>query len=96
MDVKQQLVSNKGNQARCGANVGADMRKQKHWLRKLLAQVHNDEEGAVSIETVLIVAAISLPILIFVIKFGWPRVKAFFEKGMTDLEGGANNAGQGN
>ena len=65
-------------------------------LSKLLAQVHNDEEGAVSIETVLIVAAISLPILIFVIKFGWPRVKAFFEKGMTDLEGGANNAGQGN
>jgi hypothetical protein len=47
----------------------------------------------VSIETILILAAIALPILIFVIKFGWPRIKTFFDKGMTDLEGGANNAG---
>jgi len=62
-------------------------------LRKLLRQVHEDQRGQVSIETVLILAAIALPILIFVIKFGWPRIKLFFDRGMTDLEGGANGAG---
>jgi hypothetical protein len=62
-------------------------------LRNLLRQVHADQRGQVSIETVLILAAIALPILIFVIKFGWPRIKQFFDAGMTDLEGGAGNAG---
>ena len=63
-------------------------------LWKLLRQVHRDErgEGGVSIESVLILAAIALPVLIFVIKVGWPRVKAFFFRGMTDLEG--TDAGQ--
>jgi hypothetical protein len=42
---------------------------------------------------VLIIAAIALPILIFILKFGWPRIKAFFNQGMTDLEGGAQQAG---
>ncbi|HTN76388.1 MAG TPA: hypothetical protein VL096_14115 [Pirellulaceae bacterium] len=72
------------------------MSGKPHWLSKLLAQVHDDEDGAVSIETILIIAAIALPILIFVIKIGWPRIKTFFTQGMTDLEGGANNAAQGN
>ena len=61
--------------------------------RRLLSELHHDRKGGVSIETVLIIAAIALPILIFVIKFGWPRVKQFFDKGMTDLEGGAQQAG---
>ena len=61
-------------------------------LRNLLRQVHADQRGQVSIETVLILAAIALPILIFVIKFGWPRIKKFFETGMDDLQGGANGA----
>jgi len=63
--------------------------KKQPTLVSLLKAIHEDEEGAVSIETVLIVAAIALPILIFVIKFGWPRIKTFFEEGMDDLEGGA-------
>lgn len=61
----------------------------------LMKRLHHDERGAVSIETVLIVAAIALPILIFIIKVGWPRIKTFFEKGMNDLEGGAGNAANG-
>ena len=65
-------------------------------LRRLMAKIHRDEKGEVSIETILILAAIALPILIFIIKFGWPRVKKFFEDGMTDLEGGAGNAAGGN
>ena len=63
--------------------------------RKLFGRLHRDQRGQVSIETVLILAAIALPVLIFIIKFGWPRVKEFFNKGMTDLEGEAGNAGQG-
>ncbi len=57
--------------------------------RSLWRIIHEDEKGAVSLETVLIIAAIALPILIFVIKYGWPRIKEFFDKGMRDLEEGA-------
>jgi Flp pilus assembly pilin Flp len=60
--------------------------------RRLAARLHRDERGGVSIETVLIIAAIALPILIFVIKFGWPRIKGFFNQGMTDLESGSTDA----
>jgi Flp pilus assembly pilin Flp len=68
------------------------MTENKASIAELLRRVHADERGAVSIETVLIIAAIALPILIFVIKFGWPKVKQFFEKGLDDLEGGADSA----
>lgn len=63
-------------------------------LMGLLRRVHRDEEGAVSLETILIIGAIALPILIFLIKVGWPRVKGFFNKGMTDLESESSNASQ--
>ena len=59
---------------------------KKPTLMGLLRRVHRDEEGAVSLETILIIGAIALPILIFVIKVGWPRVKSFFNQGMSDLE----------
>jgi hypothetical protein len=58
--------------------------------RSLWRIVHEDEKGAVSLETVLIIAAVALPILIFVIKYGWPRIKEFFNKGIRDLEEGAD------
>jgi len=61
-------------------------------LAHLAAQLHRDERGGVSIETVLIIAAIALPILIYIIKVGWPTMKAFFNKGMQDLEAGSNSA----
>lgn len=59
---------------------------------KLLQQIHRDERGAVSIETILIIAAIAIPILIFIIKFGWPRIKTWFNQGMEELEGGMDDA----
>jgi Flp pilus assembly pilin Flp len=68
--------------------------KHRMLLPKLLARIHRDERGGVSIETILIIAAIALPILIFLIRVGWPRVKAFFEQGMTDLEAGSGAAQQ--
>ena len=68
--------------------------KQPPALARLLAKIHRDERGGVSIETVLIIAAIALPILIFLIRVGWPRVKNFFDQGMEDLETGAGSAQQ--
>lgn len=60
----------------------------------LLKKIHGDEKGGVSIETVLIIAAIALPILIFVIKVAWPRIQTWFGTEMDELEGGAG-AGAG-
>ena len=53
----------------------------------LLRVVHRDERGAVSIETVLIIAAIALPILIFLVKFVWPKIQSYFEDRMDDVMG---------
>ena len=64
-------------------------------LPSLWRIVHEDEKGAVSLETVLIIAAVALPILIFVIKYGWPRIKGLFEKGMQPLEEGVDQAAGG-
>jgi Flp pilus assembly pilin Flp len=69
------------------------MRKQAS-LRALLRQVHRDERGAVSLETLLIIGVIALPILIFLIKVGWPRIKAYFNTGLTNLESGQQAAQQ--
>jgi hypothetical protein len=61
----------------------------------LLRKVHQSEEGAVSLETILIIGAIALPILIFLIKVGWPTIKSYFQSGLTDLQSGADAAKTG-
>jgi hypothetical protein len=61
-------------------------------LLRLLRRVHENQDGAVSLETILIIGAISLPILIFLIKVGWPRIKEYFNRGLDDLEEGGNRA----
>lgn len=66
------------------------MKKPSLW--SLLKKVHENEEGAVSLETILIVGAIALPILIFLIKVAWPMIKTYFNQGMTDLEAGSDAA----
>ena len=63
-------------------------------LLSLLRKVDEDERGAVSLETILIIGAIALPILIFLIKVGWPRIREYFERGLDDLEAGANRAAE--
>ena len=65
-------------------------------IESLLQRVHRDERGSVSLETVLIIGAIALPILIFMIKFGWPRIRDYFYKGMDDLEAESDRAIQNN
>ncbi len=71
-----------------------EQEKRGGW-RELLRRVHRDEHGAVSIETVLIVAAIALPVLIFILKFGWPKIRDFFNRGMDDLDGTAKGISNG-
>jgi hypothetical protein len=63
-------------------------------LAGLLRKVHHSEEGSVSLETILIIGAIALPILIFLIKIGWPTIKNYFNQGLTDLNAGADAAKQ--
>ncbi len=59
----------------------------KTWrLWNLLQKVHADERGAVSLETILIIGAIALPILIFLIKYAWPTIKNYFNQGLSDLQ----------
>lgn len=60
-------------------------------MRELVRRVHRDQRGAVSLETILIVAAIALPILIFVLKFAWPQIKDYFNRGMQNLENEGQN-----
>lgn len=62
--------------------------------RSLLRKIHQSEEGAVSLETILIIGAIALPILIFLIKVGWPKVKGYFNQGLDDLEQNRSTAVQ--
>jgi hypothetical protein len=59
-------------------------------LKNLLRKVHESEAGSVSLETILIVGAIALPILIFLIKVGWPTIKEYFTSGVKDLQAGAD------
>ncbi len=55
-------------------------------IENLWQQLDQDESGAVSLETILIIGAIALPILIFIIKFGWPRIRDYFYDGLEQLE----------
>jgi len=63
--------------------------------RSLWQRLHRDERGAVSLETILIIAAIAIPILIFLLKFGWPKVRDYFNQGLQNLENEGNNVQQG-
>lgn len=64
-------------------------------LRKLMQKVHRDERGQVSLENILIIGAIALPILIFIIKYGWPRIRSYFDTGITNLQGETNKVTNG-
>jgi hypothetical protein len=69
--------------------------RQPTSFRDLLRRVHRDEEGAVSLETILIIGAIAIPVLIFILKVGWPKIRVFFTGGMDDLEVERQNTQQG-
>jgi len=64
-------------------------------LNSLFRRLHRDQSGAVTLETVLIIGAVSLPILIFVLKYGWPRVRNYFNKGVSRLHEEGNDVTSG-
>lgn len=66
------------------------MRKPQNF-RELLDCLHNDEDGAVSLETILIIGAIAMPILIFLLKYGWPKIKNYFNQSLDNLENSSNS-----
>ncbi len=43
-------------------------------------------------ETILIIGAIALPVLIFLIKVGWPKIKDYFQRGLDELGQEADTA----
>jgi hypothetical protein len=55
-------------------------------LKTILRRVHEDEDGQVSLETILVIGLIALPVLIFLYKVGWPMIKGYFMTGMEELE----------
>jgi Flp pilus assembly pilin Flp len=59
--------------------------KKITWF-EILRKIHRDEAGAVSLETILIIGAIALPILIFMINVAWPRIKNIFNNNINNLE----------
>lgn len=58
---------------------------KKPSLGSLLRRVHENEEGTVSLETVLVVCAIALPVLIFLYKFVWPKLQDWFWGQAADI-----------
>ena len=77
--------------------MAADVEERRHEesiIVEISAKGPPGREWGRSLETVLIVGAIALPILIFLIKVGWPTVKSYFNQGMTDLQGSAAQAEQ--
>ena len=59
---------------------------------RLLKRLHHDERGALTIETVLIIAAIALPVLIIIIKLGLPPMKKYFFENLERLGTETENA----
>jgi len=55
-------------------------------LFRCFKSLHRNERGAVSLETILIIGAIAIPILIFLVKIGWPMVKDQFTNNTQLLE----------
>ena len=63
---------------------------------RTLQRLHADERGIVSLETILVVGAIALPILIVIIRYGWPMIWTYFTTGIKDLQSDADSAAQNN
>ena len=52
----------------------------------LLRRVHKDQRGTVTLETILVLGAIALPMLLFLVKVAWPKIQDLFNKGFDQLD----------
>ena len=48
-----------------------------------------------SSDLILVVAAIAIPVLVFILKFGWPKIRDWFNRGMNDLDGASTGVKNG-
>jgi hypothetical protein len=55
-------------------------------LRDFARRLHADRRGAISLETILIIGAIVIPVLIAIYKYGWPMIYQYFSDGMANLD----------
>jgi hypothetical protein len=61
-------------------------------LRCRIRAAHSDERGAVTIETILLIGAVAVPILIFLLRFGWPTMRKAFVDGVSQVHVEADRA----
>jgi Flp pilus assembly pilin Flp len=54
-------------------------------MLKVLREVHRNERGAVSIETVLILGAIALPVLLFLYKYWNSNITPWVTKKLDEI-----------
>jgi len=64
--------------------------KLRNWLRG----VHAEERGAVTIETIMLIGAVAVPVLIFLLRFGWPTMRKAFVDGVSQVHVEADRAAE--
>lgn len=64
-------------------------------LRRRLRRIGADERGAVTIETILLIGAVAIPVLIFLLRFGWPKMRDTFVDGVSRVQVEADRAADG-
>ena len=63
-------------------------------IQRFFRRLHEDRRGALSIETILIIGAVAVPILIFILKVGWPKIRNYFNDSTDTLIQDSYNAQQ--
>ena len=64
---------------------------KKSWWSDLFKRVHEDQRGAVSLETILIIGAIALPCLVFLLRYGWPIIRNMFQTQLQNMDDSVNS-----
>jgi len=62
-------------------------------MLKVLREVHRNERGTVSIETILIIGAIAVPVALFLYKYWNSNISPWFTNAVKDLEDTSTNTG---
>ena len=61
-------------------------------VQSRLRQFRGDERGAVTVETILLIGAVAIPVLIFLLRFGWPTMRKSFVDGVSQVHSEADRA----
>ena len=64
--------------------------KKARWF-DLFKRLHEDQQGVVTLETILIIGAIALPCLVFLLKYGWPVIRNMFQTQLQEMDDSVKN-----